>query len=71
LQAWNRSIGGTSLVDRAEIAEAAGDTDRALRDYTRFLEQFDLADPALRPLVERAAAGVERLADERRRPTRP
>jgi len=71
LQGWNRSIGGTSLLDRAEIAEAAGDTRRALRDYTRFLEQFDLADPALRPLVERAAAGVERLADERRRPTRP
>jgi tetratricopeptide (TPR) repeat protein len=71
LQAWNRSVGGTSLVDRAEIAETAGDTNRALRDYTRFLEQFDLADPALRPLVERAAAGVERVADERRRATRP
>jgi hypothetical protein len=35
-------------LNRAEIAEAAGETNRALRDYARFLKQFDLADPALR-----------------------
>jgi TolB-like protein len=61
VEAWNRAIGSISLLDRAEIAESAGDAARALRDYRRFLQMYDLADPALRPLVERAAAGVGRL----------
>jgi hypothetical protein len=48
-------------VDRAEIAELAGDTARARLYFTRFLQQYDLGGPTLRPLVARAAAGIQRL----------
>ncbi|HXW07834.1 MAG TPA: protein kinase [Vicinamibacterales bacterium] len=58
---WSIGIGRISLVDRAEIAEAAGDRRRARRYYARFLQLYDAPDPALGPLVRRAAAGLERL----------
>jgi serine/threonine-protein kinase len=59
--AWNTAIGGVSLLDRAEIAEAGGDRARARRHFARFLERYDLAVPSIRPLVSRATAGLERL----------
>jgi tetratricopeptide (TPR) repeat protein len=61
-QAWNRAIGSVTLLDRAELAELAADTASALRDYQRFLGWYDAPDPALRPLRDRAVAGVQRLA---------
>jgi hypothetical protein len=61
VEAWNRGIGSVGLLDRAEIAESAGDSDRARRYFTRFLQQYDRATPALRTLVARATAGLDRL----------
>jgi hypothetical protein len=61
LQAWNVGVGGIALLDRAEIAETNGDRERALLHFKRFLEQYDLPAPAMRPLVERATAGIARL----------
>jgi hypothetical protein len=62
--AWNTAIGGIGLIDRAEIAESIADARRARRYLARFLEQYDLAAPAMGPLVRRAAAGLERLQPE-------
>jgi hypothetical protein len=64
-QAWRRAIGSISLLDRAEIRDADGDTARALRDYARLLEWYDRPDPALQPIVDRAAAGARRLSHNR------
>jgi TolB-like protein len=64
VRAWNVGIGSITLLDRAEIAEMAGDARSALRDYTRLLQWYDLADPALQPVVRRARAGIARLAGE-------
>jgi len=61
LVAWNRAIGSITLLDRAEIAEAAGQPKSALKDYARFLEWLDLPDPPLVPMVERARAARDRL----------
>jgi hypothetical protein len=58
---WSIGIGRIGLVDRAEIAETAGDLQRARRYYARFLQLYDAPDPTVAPLVRRAAAGVERL----------
>lgn len=60
-QAWTRTIGPMSLVDRAEIAEAMAQPERALTYYTRFLDQYDMPAPALQPRVDRARAGLARL----------
>jgi TolB-like protein len=65
VQTWNRAIGTIALVDRAEIAERTGEAQRALRDYTRLLEGYDMADPAMEPVLERARAGVVRLTGGR------
>jgi eukaryotic-like serine/threonine-protein kinase len=65
VQTWSRAIGSVTLVDRAEIAERTGEAQRALRDYTRLLEWYDMADPAMEPVLERARTGVMRLAGER------
>ena len=62
--AWSAGVGRIGLLDRAEMAEAAGDPTRARRYYARFLRLYDAAVPALRPLVRRAAAGLERLGPE-------
>jgi hypothetical protein len=59
--AWNMGIGRINLVDRGEIAESGGHGQRARRYYERFLQQYDRAVPAMRPLVDRAKAGLERL----------
>jgi hypothetical protein len=59
--AWNVGIGRIDLVDRGEIAESGGHGQRARRYYERFLQQYDRAVPAMRPLVDRAKAGLERL----------
>jgi tetratricopeptide (TPR) repeat protein len=64
LQAWVRTIGALSLLDRAEIAEAMGQRERALRYYARLLAQYDMPVPALQPRVTRAEAAVERLTSE-------
>ena len=61
MEAWNGGIGSVGLLDRAEIAESAGDSDRARRYFTRFLQRYDRATPALRTLVERASAGLHRV----------
>jgi len=61
LVAWNRAIGSITLLDRAEITEAAGQPERALKDYVRFLQWLDLPDPPLVPMVERARAARDRL----------
>jgi TolB-like protein len=61
LQAWNAGIGGIALIDRAELAESAGDRQRALLHFKRFVEQYDRPGLAVRPLVERATAGIARL----------
>jgi hypothetical protein len=67
LQAWQRSIGGISLLERAASAEALGDSTRALRDYRRFVEQYDVPAASLQPLLERAAAAIHRLGHETQR----
>jgi serine/threonine protein kinase len=59
--AWNMGIGRIDLVDRGEIAESGGHGRRARRCYERFLQLYDRAVPAMRPLVDRATAGLERL----------
>jgi hypothetical protein len=59
--AWNMGIGKITLVDRGEIAESRGHAQRARRYYERFLQQYDRAVPAMRPFVDRAKAGLERL----------
>jgi hypothetical protein len=59
--AWNMGIGKITLVDRGEIAESGGDGQRARRYYERFLRQYDRVVPAMRPLVDRANAGLARL----------
>jgi tetratricopeptide (TPR) repeat protein len=64
LQAWQRSIGEVSLLDRAEIAESVGDTARARMDYARFLRTYDVAVSALRPLLERAETALHRIASD-------
>lgn len=64
IQAWNRSIGDIAFLDRAEIAESIGDEERAQRYFARFLEQYDRPDPTMRPLVDRATAGLVRLGPE-------
>jgi TolB-like protein len=64
LQAWQRSIGALSLLDRAEIAEAMGEPERARRYYARLLAQYDLPVPALQPHMRRAEAALMRLAAE-------
>jgi hypothetical protein len=63
-QAWNLSVGTLSLLDRAEIAEAMGELDRARSFYTRFLARHDLPVAALEPRVARAEAALARLAAE-------
>jgi DNA-binding SARP family transcriptional activator len=63
-QAWNLSVGTLSLLDRAEIAEAMGELDRARSFYTRFLARHDLPVAALEPRVARAEAALTRLAAE-------
>ena len=63
LDAWNRSLGWISLLDRAEIRLSAGDSLGAQADFTRFLRQYDLPVPALEPLIERARAGRRRLGE--------
>jgi hypothetical protein len=62
LQAWQRSVGALSLLDRAEIAEAMGEPERARRYYARLLAQYDLPVPALQPRLARAEAALARLA---------
>ena len=61
LAAWNSGIGSVDLLDRAEIAELAGDSERARRYFTRFLQRYDRATQALRTRVARASAGLDRL----------
>ncbi|HSJ13320.1 MAG TPA: serine/threonine-protein kinase [Longimicrobiales bacterium] len=70
LQAQRQTFGGLGLVDRAEIAESTGDRGSALTFYSRFLERHDLPVPALRPLTERAHAGLARLGREAELPMR-
>jgi TolB-like protein len=60
LHAWARSIGGLSLLERGELAEAMDRPEQARVYYARFLAQHDLPVPALRPNVERARAGLAR-----------
>lgn len=64
LQAWQRGIGALSLIDRAEIAEAMGQPERARRYYARVLAQYDLPVPALQPRLALAGAALTRLAAE-------
>jgi hypothetical protein len=64
LQAWHRAIGIVTLLDRAEIAEAQGHTDRAVEYYSNFLDSYDLPNPAVRPYAERGRAGLQRLVGE-------
>jgi DNA-binding SARP family transcriptional activator len=64
VQAWNLSVGTLSLLDRAELAEAMGELDRARSFYTRFLARYDLPVVALEPRVARAEAALARLAAE-------
>jgi len=63
-QAWNLSVGTLSLLDRAELAEAKGEHDRARKLYTRFLARYDLPGLTLEPRVARAEAALARLAAE-------
>jgi hypothetical protein len=64
LQAWVRTIGALSLLDRAEIADSMGQRERALGYYARLLAQYDMPVPALQPRVTRAEAAVARLTSE-------
>ncbi|MGH7578041.1 MAG: protein kinase domain-containing protein [Longimicrobiales bacterium] len=57
----NVTFGSIGLVDRAEIAEAQGQTVRARSYYSRFIERHDMPVPELLPLVEKARAGFQRL----------
>ena len=61
LQAWNTSIGSIALLERAEIASSMGDVEKARRYFERFLELYDQPAAGMRPLVQRAAAGLKQL----------
>jgi tetratricopeptide (TPR) repeat protein/TolB-like protein len=61
LQAWNTSIGSIALLERAEIARSMGDVEKARRYFARFLELYDQPAAGMRPLVQRAAAGLKQL----------
>lgn len=49
----------------AEVHDRLGNAEEARRHYTNFIRNFDRADPALQPLVERARSALRRLAGER------
>jgi DNA-binding SARP family transcriptional activator len=66
-QAWNLSVGTLSLLDRAELAEAMGELDRARNFYTRFLARYDVPVAALEPRVARAEAALARMGAEQAR----
>ncbi len=55
------ALGAFSLRERAELAEALGQTARARRLYGRFLALHDAPGPTMEPSVERARAALERL----------
>lgn len=57
-----------SRLRRAEIHEEAGERERAVREYTAFLELWTGADPEFRPMIEKAEEAVARLAPGRRDP---
>ena len=60
-QAWLVAIGSQALLERAEIAEAAGDFDRARGHYQAFLERFDRPDQGMQPAMDRAVLGLARV----------
>jgi tetratricopeptide (TPR) repeat protein len=54
-----------SLLARGRISEKIGRGDAAALHYARVLELWKDADPAFRPMVDSAAAGLKRLRGER------
>jgi hypothetical protein len=54
-------LSGPIYLERARIDEARGNLAMARRNYTRFLQRFDLPDASLRPLVVNAREAVRRL----------
>ncbi len=53
-----------SHLHRGELFEQQGDPDAAALHYRRFLELWSTADDELRPWLERAEAGLQRLGVE-------
>lgn len=60
--ALNTAFGTMALVDRAEIAAAQGQTERARRYYEEFLFRYDMSAAPLASLVDRARAGLADIA---------
>ncbi|HEY7530124.1 MAG TPA: adenylate/guanylate cyclase domain-containing protein [Gemmatimonadota bacterium] len=67
---WYRSLSaspfelafrGPVLFHRAEIREAEGDRDGAVRLYAEFVDLWRSSDPELQPMVEEARAALARL----------
>jgi tetratricopeptide (TPR) repeat protein len=64
---WYRSLAydllytGPAELRQAQIYEHKGDRQRAIEHYTRFLELWRDADPALQPLVQQARDALARL----------
>ena len=52
---------GPILLHQAEIREAAGDREGAVRLYREFVDLWRDADPELQPMVEEARAALRRL----------
>lgn len=63
-EAWNRALGVTALLERAQVTEAAGRLDEARELYARFVRLFDRPDPGLQARLDSARAGLARLGPD-------
>ena len=54
---------GPSYLRRAEIYERLGDTENAIKYYTRFIKLWQDADPELQPQVEQARQRLDHLLE--------
>jgi tetratricopeptide (TPR) repeat protein len=56
---------GPTYLREAEIYESLGDREQAALYYKRVIDLWGDADPELRPLVQQAQRGLERVTAER------
>jgi tetratricopeptide (TPR) repeat protein len=67
---WNH-YAATSLREEAQLAQSAGERERALRAWRQYLALRGSAEPSLAAFTEAARAAVARLETETARPERP
>jgi tetratricopeptide (TPR) repeat protein len=66
VEAWNRVIGARALLERARIAEATRQDERARILYTRFIDEYALPHPPSSSAVDSARAALARLEERSR-----